>query len=223
MKSMELWQGDCLELMKNIPDRSVDLVLTDPPYGISYQSHRGKKVYPKIKGDESLDWMDEYFAECLRIMKDNTAIYCFCSWHNIDFFKKTFEKYFKLKNVIVWVKNKQGCGDLKASYAPKHEFILYGNKGRKCFTNKRMPDVFFADKTRNENHPTEKPVSLLSTFIRNSSNANEVVFDGFMGSGSTGVACVRTSRRFIGIEIDVGYFNKAKQRIDTVDKHQHLA
>ena len=103
---------------------------------------------------------------------------------------------------------------MKASYAPKHEFILYGNKGRKCFTGKRMEDVFFANKTRNQNYPTEKPVDLLKTFICNSTDENAVVFDGFMGSGSTGVACVNTNRRFIGIELDDGYFNIAKKRIE---------
>ena len=77
-----------------------------------------------------------------------------------------------------------------------------------------MEDVFFADKTRNQNHPTEKPVDLLKTFICNSSDENEVVFDGFMGSGSCGVACVNTNRRFIGIELDEGYFNIAKKRIE---------
>ena len=77
-----------------------------------------------------------------------------------------------------------------------------------------MEDVFFADKTRNQNHPTEKPVDLLKTFICNSSNKNEVVFDGFMGSGSCGVACVNTGRCFIGIELDDGYFNIAKKRIE---------
>lgn len=112
------------------------------------------------------------------------------------------------------MKNNHGSGDLKASYAPKHEFVLYGNKGRKCFTGKRMEDVFFADKTRNQNHPTEKPVELLKTFICNSSDENAVVFDGFMGSGSTGVACVNTNRQFIGIELDNGYFDIAKERID---------
>ena len=214
MKPIELWQGDCLELMKNIADNSVDMILTDPPYGMDFQSHRRKDVYARIKGDKSLEWLDGYFAECFRTMKDNTAIYCFCSWHNIDVFKKAFEKYFKLKNVIVWVKNNHGSGDLKASYAPKHEFVLYGNKGRKCFTGKRMEDVIFADKTRNLNHPTEKPVDLLETFIKNSSDENAVVFDGFMGSGSCGVACVNTNRHFIGIELDEGYFNIAKKRIE---------
>ena len=215
---VKLMQGDCLELMKNIPDGSVDLVLTDPPYGIDFQSHRRKEVYAKIKNDTSLEWLDGYFAECSRILKDNTAIYCFCSWHNVDIFKKAFEKYFKLKNIIVWVKNNHGSGDLKASYAPKHEFILYGNKGRRTFYGKRMEDVIFANKTKNENHPTEKPIDLLEQFINNSTEKNAVVFDCFMGSGSTGVACINTNRNFIGIELDKGYFDIAKQRIESVVK-----
>lgn len=211
---MKLLNGDCLELMKELPSGSVDLVLTDPPYGMDFQSHRRKEVYAKIKNDTSLEWLDRYFAECSRILKDDTAIYCFCSWHNVDIFKKAFEKYFKLKNIIVWVKNNHGSGDLKASYAPKHEFVLYGNKGRRTFYGKRMEDVIFANKTKNENHPTEKPIDLLEQFINNSTEKNAVVFDGFMGSGSTGVACINTNRDFIGIELDENYFNIAKKRIE---------
>ena len=218
IEKCELLNGDCLELMKDISSGSVDLVLTDPPYGMDFQSHRRKEVYAKIKNDTSLEWLDGYFAECSRILKDDTAIYCFCSWHNVDIFKKAFEKYFKLKNIIVWVKNNHGSGDLKASYAPKHEFILYGNKGRRTFYGKRMEDVIFANKTKNENHPTEKPIDLLEQFINNSTEKNAVVFDGFMGSGSCGVACVNTNRNFIGIELDEGYFNIAKQRIDEAIK-----
>ena len=156
---VDLKHGDCLELMKDIPAGSVDLVLTDPPYGMDFQSHRRKEFYARIKGDKSLEWLDGYFAECFRTMKDNTAIYCFCSWHNIDVFKKAFEKYFKLKNVIVWVKNNHGSGDLKASYAPKHEFVLYGNKGRKCFTGKRMEDVFLPIRQETKTTQPKSPLT----------------------------------------------------------------
>ena len=78
----------------------------------------------------------------------------------------------------------------------------------------RYADIIKASRTGNKNHPTEKPVDLLETFIKNSSDENAVVFDGFMGSGSTGVACVNTNRRFIGIELDDGYFEIAKKRIE---------
>jgi site-specific DNA-methyltransferase (adenine-specific) len=83
-----------------------------------------------------------------------------------------------------------------------------------------MEDVFFADKTRNQNHPTEKPVDLLETFICNSTDENAVVFDGFMGSGSTGVACVNLKRNFIGIEIEEEYFKIAEERINNARLNQ---
>lgn len=211
---IQLYNGDCLELMKNIPDGSVDLVLTDPPYGMDFQSHFRKEMYSKIGNDKVLDWLESYVDECFRILKDNTAVYFFCSWHNVDIFKQAIEKKFKIKNILIWEKNNTSMGDLKASYAPKHEFILYGNKGRRTFYGKRMEDVIFANKTKNENHPTEKPIDLLEQFINNSTEKNAVVFDGFMGSGSCGVACINTNRNFIGIELDKGYFEIAEKRIN---------
>ena len=208
-----LQQGDCLELMKNIPDGSVDLVLTDPPYGIAFQSNHRKEKYNEIQNDKSLEWLERYISECCRVLKNNSAIYCFCSWHNVDVFKQAIEKKFKIKNILIWEKNNTSMGDLKGSYAPKYEMIIFAHKGRKLLNGFRYADIIKASRTGNKNHPTEKPVDLLETFIKNSSDENAVVFDGFMGSGSTGVACVNTNRRFIGIELDEGYFEIAKKRI----------
>ena len=214
MKKFELWHGDCLELMKNIPDGSVDLVLTDPPYGMGFKSNYRKEKYNEIRNDKSLEWLERYISECCRVLKNNSAIYCFCSWHNVDVFKQAIEKKFKIKNILIWEKNNTSMGDLKGSYAPKYEMIIFAHKGRKLLNGFRYADIIKANRTGNKNHPTEKPVDLLETFIKNSSGENEVVFDGFMGSGSTGVACVNTNRRFIGIELDDGYFNIAKKRIE---------
>lgn len=207
-------QGDCLELMKNIPDGSVDLVLTDPPYGMAFQSNHRKEKYNEIQNDKSLEWLERYISECYRILRNNSAIYCFCSWHNVDVFKQAIEKRFKMKNILIWEKNNTSMGDLKGSYAPKYEMIIFAHKGRKLLNGFRYADVIQANRTGNKVHPTEKPVELLELFIKNSSNENEVVFDGFMGSGSTGVGCVNTGRKFIGIELYEGYFNIAKKRIE---------
>lgn len=181
---------------------------------MNFQSHRRKNEYDKIANDDNLDWLEEYFKEIYRCLKDNTAIYCFCSWHNIDIFKQAFEKYFKLKNILIWVKNNHGSGDLKAAYAPKYEMILYGNKGRCCFKNGRKEDIMFFNKTNNKFHPTEKPVDLIEELLTNSTNGNDWIFDGFMGSGSVGVACKNLNRNFIGFELDENYFNIAKERIN---------
>lgn len=209
----KLFNVDCLDIMPWFPDESVDLVVTDPPYGMNYRSRRRKQLYDPIKNDKSISFIPSFFEQRYRVMRNDTAIYCFCSWHNVDLFKQAFESFFALKNILVWVKNNHGSGDLRASYAPRYEFVLYGNKGRREFENGRMDDVFYANKTGNKNHPTEKPVDLVEIFIKNSSTEGQIVFDGFMGSGSTGVACVKNKRDFIGVEIDPGYFNVAKTRI----------
>ena len=96
MTDFNLMQGDCLERMKEIPDGSVDMVLTDPPYGMNYQSNwrTATDKFEKIHNDEGLDWLDEFVDECWRVMADNTAAYVFCSWHKADIFKQAFERKF---------------------------------------------------------------------------------------------------------------------------------
>ena len=220
-ESYKLYQGDCLEVMSGIKDKSVDLIVTDPPYLMDYQSNRRKKEdrFDKIKNDKgNYTLIQEYLKECHRIMKDNTAIYCFCSWHNIDFFKNEFEKYFKLKNILVWNKNNHGTGDLKGSYAPKHEFILFGHKGRTLLRGKRIADVIDCPKISSNKltHPTEKPQYLLEIFIKQSSDEGSIIFDGFMGTGSCGIAAKKLNRNFIGIELDEKYFNIAKDRLENI-------
>lgn len=214
----KLYQGDCLEIMDKLIEEGikVDAVITDPPYGMDFKSNYRKEKYEKIKNDNDLSFLDEYFQKCNMLLKDNTHIYCFCSWHHVDKFKIAFEKYFTLKNIIVWEKNNTSMGDLKGSYAPKYEFILFGHKGRRLRNGKRLPDVIQAKRTGNKLHPTQKPVDLLEIFIKQSTNENDVILDSFMGSGSTGVACMNTNRKFIGIELDKGYFNVAKERIENI-------
>jgi len=223
--SYKLYQGDCLDVMLNIKASSVDLIVTDPPYLMDYQSNRRRKDdrFDKIENDsDNYPLIQKYFKECHRIMKDNTAIYCFCSWHNIDFFKREFEKYFKLKNIIVWNKNNHGTGDLKGSYAPRHEFILFGHKGRTLLREKRISDVIDCAKipSKQLTHPTEKPQELLEIFIKQSSDEESIVFDGFMGTGSCGIVAKRLNRKFIGIELDSTYFNIACERLENIVPEQ---
>jgi len=214
---MQLIHGDCLEEMAKLPDGCVDMVLTDPPYGMDYQSNRRveRKKFHKIQNDKELSWLDGFMGECFRVMADNTAIYMFCSWHKVDVFKVCFDRLFTLKNIIVWNKNNHGSGDLRASYAPKHEFVLYGHKGRSLFRKKRLPDVMDFPKIPSAKlvHPTEKNIDMLSVFVGNNSDKGQTILDPFMGSGTTGIACKNLGRNFIGIEKDPEYFLIAKDRI----------
>lgn len=210
----ELLHGDCLELMKDIPDGSVDMVLTDPPYGMSFQSDHRKNKYDKIKGDSNLNWLDDFVNEIYRVSKPNTAHYVFCSFHHIDKFKQAIERKFKIKNILTWVKNNTSMGDLKGDFAPKTEFVIFFHKGRKLINGKRDSNVLEFKRTQNKLHPTQKPVDMLEFMIEKFSDESDTILDPFMGSGSTGVACLNTNRNFIGIELDETYFNLAKERIE---------
>ena len=210
---VNLLHGDCLELMKDIPDESIDMILTDPPYGMNYQSGYRKVTHDKIHGDSGLDWLDDFVNEIYRVSKPNTAHYVFCSFHHIDKFKQAIEKKFKVKNILTWVKNNTSMGDLKGDFAPKTEFIIFFHKGRRLINGTRDPNVLEFKRTQNKLHPTQKPVDMAEYMIEKFSDEGDVILDPFMGSGTTGVACINTNRNFIGMELDAGYFEVAKDRV----------
>ncbi len=126
--------GDCLEVMKDIPDKSVDLVLTDPPYGIEYKTnHRIDKSddfrFP-IYGDKDLSFIKPLMIELYRVMKNDSAMYMFCSPSMIYILQPSIIRFFMLKNIIIWVKNNWTAGDLKSSFGRQYESLIYANKGR---------------------------------------------------------------------------------------------
>jgi len=212
--------GDCLDELPKIFDKSVDLVLTDPPYGMNYQSKRRKIKYNKIKNDDNIDWLYFCLKEFKRILKDNSHCYIFCSFHYLSKFIDYSKEFFELKNILIWEKNNHGSGDLKGNYAPKYEFILFLTNGRKILNGKRDCNILKYNKTNNKLHPTQKPTDLLEFIINKSSENDNTILDCFVGSGSTGVACKNLNRNFIGIEKDEKYFDIAKQRIFDLSKQR---
>ena len=211
---INLMKGDCLERMKEIPDGSVDMVLTDPPYGMDFQSNYRNEKHSKIRNDKDLSWLIDWSNELFRVTADNTAHYVFCSFHNIDKFKQALEQKFKIKNILVWEKNNTSMGDLKADFAPKYEMIIFIQKGRRLINGKRDPNILKFNKTGNKLHPTQKPIKLLEYLLTKFSDEGQTILDPFMGSGSTGVAAKNLNRKFIGIELDEAYFEIAKNRIE---------
>ena len=221
---IDLHHGDCISKMNSMKAGSVDLVVTDPPYLMDYQSNMRSKTpqFEKIAGDVvGHQLIKDYFEGCHRILKDDTHIYSFCSWHHIDFFKQEFQKLFTLKNIMIWHKGGGGIGDLEGSYSTDYEFILFGHKGRKNLNRRalgkrtsgliKVSRVFPGSMV----HATEKPVELIEKMIIASSDKDDVVFDGFMGAGSHGMAAVRNQRGFVGCELEQGYFDTAKKRIES--------
>jgi site-specific DNA-methyltransferase (adenine-specific) len=114
----------------------------------------------------------------------------------------------------VWEKNNTSMGDLKNDFAPKIEFILFLQKGQRLINGSRDPNIFKFNRTGNKIHPTQKPVDMIEYLLSKFSDENDTIIDPFMGSGTTGVACINTNRKFIGIEMDDNYFKIAKDRIE---------
>lgn len=222
--SIDLRCGDCLELMKNIPEGAVDLVVTDPPYktitggdcnGATSERPKGmlggnRKLFKHQRIEISL-WMSEIY----RVLKNGTHCYIFTNCLNLqEMLNEATKVGFKIHNILVWEKN--NCTPSQF-YMKNCEYVLFLRKGKAKWIN-NIGESKTVHKFNNiigkKVHPTEKPISMLEMYVLNSSHEGEVVLDPFMGSGSTGVACVNTSRNFIGMEIDPGYFEIAKARIE---------
>ncbi|MDS5469249.1 site-specific DNA-methyltransferase [Streptococcus pneumoniae] len=124
MEIDKIIKKDVLEFMETIPDNKIDLIVTDPPYLINYKTNWRKEKHKfsnVIKNDNNPELIKEYIKECYRILKDDTAIYIFCSFDKVDFFKKEIEKYFSVKNIIIWRKNNHTAGDLEAQFGKQYE------------------------------------------------------------------------------------------------------
>lgn len=231
----KLLQGDCLELMKKIPNESIDMVLCDLPYGTT------KNKWDIIIPFEAL------WEEYNRVIKKNGVIALFCDGLFMSELMQSNKKMWRYN--LVW--NKQRGSDfLNANVKPlkSHEEIAIFYKNKPIYNKqlwysapyKRTKNGSLSDnygdrkaaytesldgarnplsilnypKDGNRLHPTQKPVALLEYLIKTYTNENNLVLDNCMGSGTTGVACVNTNRNFIGMELDENYFNIAKERIE---------
>ena len=283
MVNVNLMKGDCLELMKSIPDGSVDAIISDIPYGIDFDTWdvthnncnsallgqspknkdsklfktRGKPLNGWSQDDRGRtkqfqDWCSSWLTEAYRALKPCSPILIMCGRQNQHRFTCAAEDSgFIFKDIITWNKGKapfraQKVGNIYeqrgmfvdydgdwrlGNLSPYCEPIVYMFKPYKVGTT--VTDQFIENKlgcfnadvltknlieitslSKNINHPTEKPVTLMETLVKLVTNQSAIVLDPFLGSGSTGVACVNTNRSFIGIELDENYFNIAESRIN---------
>lgn len=235
---IDLRQGDCLEVMKNMPDKSIDMILCDLPYGTT-----------ACKWDVVIPF-DKLWEQYNRIIKDNGAIVLFGSepfssklrLSNIDNYKydwiwdkvkpnghlvAKYRPMQRAENISVFGKGKLNYYPLmidrdkpkKSKEYSRTEIIGGVSNSKEKTINKKYPQnilIYSNASQKNKLHPTQKPVELLEYLIKTYTNEGETVLDNCMGSGSTGVACVNTNRNFIGIELDEKYFNIAKERINNI-------
>lgn len=243
MSEIKLWQGDCLQLMKEIPDGSVDMILCDLPYGTT--QNKWDSVIP----------LDDLWFQYKRIIKSNGAVVLFSQMPFSAFLAVSNIKWFRYE----WIYRKPNAtGFLNSNKMPlkSHENILVFYKSLPTYKPQKWKGKPYSQKSGNRTssnygvfngnhhtsnkdglrypvdiitfnkecglHPTQKPVTLCEYLIKTYTNEGETVLDNCMGSGSTGVACVNTNRNFIGIELDENYFNIAKERIEKAEKEKCL-
>ena len=202
-----LYWGNCLGILKKIPDLSVHLLVTDPPYANDYVSRSTTLPLVRIAGngrDEAPPLVREALKLCYQKLQWNTHAYVFCDRWSYEMMKQAaIEAGFTPKNVLIWYKNNRTRGDLKGNYGYEDEWILFLHKGRRHLFGKRDGNVLPFKKVPSQymQHPTEKPVELLKYLIQKSSVPGEVVLDPFAGIGSTGVAALEADRKCILMEI----------------------
>lgn len=199
--------GDCIEVMHRLPTKSVDFILTDPPYLVRYKSREGQTV----RNDDNAAWLEPAFAEMYRVLKPGSLCLTFYGWPRADLFFAAWRKAgFRIVGHIVFRKR----------YASRSGFVRYEHESAYLLAkgDAQLPvnppsDVIDWEFTGNRLHPTQKPISVLKPFIEAFCKPGGVVLDPFCGSGSTLVAAHALQRDAIGIEIDGRHRATASLRV----------
>ncbi len=221
MDRVELHLGDCLEVMKQIPDGSVDLVLTDPPYNIARDNNfstMGRAGIDFGKWDKGFD-LFSYIDQVTRVLNKNGSFVVFNDWKNLgDIAKYAESKGFDTKDMIRLEKSNPMPRNRDRRYITDYECAIWFVKTNAKWTFNRQDEKYqrpkFVASIETGLHPTQKNLSLMESLVKIHSNPTETVLDPFMGSGTTGVACKNLNRNFIGIEKDEAYFEIARKRIN---------
>lgn len=228
-QKFKLYLGDSHGLIREIPTSSVDLILTDPPYNLSpYSTGNIEFTWRKGLNNDLADWDKvkfnpaDWVSEFKRILKPKGNIFAFCSYNLIGRWHEAFDPEFDTFQFMVWHKTNPAPKVFRAGFLNSCELIVcMWNKGHIWNFGKQKdmhnfietPICNGPERVKEPHHPTQKPVKVLEHIIRIASNKGDIVFDPFMGVGSTGIAALNLGRKFIGIEIDEKYFKAAEARL----------
>lgn len=229
MNKYWIYNTDYFDFVKTIKDNSIDLILTDPPYNISKYS-TGNIVIPGRKSinNDISNWdkieinPSDLAKEFIRILKPNGNIFVFTGYNKFGEWHKTFDPLFDTFQFMVWHKFNPTPKIYKTGFLNSCELIVcMWNKGHKWnfISQYEMHNFFesnvcsFPERLKSPFHPTQKPVELLKKIIEISTIPNDLIFDPFMGVGSSGVAALQLNRRFLGIEINTEYFIASEKRL----------
>ena len=212
---VELHLGDCLEILPTIHTNSVDLVVTDPPYLVNVNSSIDGKSNPWADMMNATYWFKEWMTQCRRILKPSGAMWSFLNWKSLTIFQKSaLDMRWKIGSLLVWDKEWIGPGG-SVGLRPSYELVGLFPKEKFAISDRSLPDIqrFKWSSRKPHGHTSEKPLSLVRWLIEISGNKGDMVLDCFMGSGTTGDACIKSKRSFTGIEMDEPWFKYSEKRI----------
>lgn len=226
-----IYQMDCINGMELIPDGSIDLLLTDPPYNVSQKSNfhtMGRKGVDFGEWDKEFNQQDWLEIACSKVKKGGSAI-IFNDYKNIGEMKEVLEKNgFTIKEMLIWKKSNPMPRNRDRLYVTSIEVALWAVKGKGWTFNRQRntyENAIFESSIVNHKkriHPTQKPIEIISELVKIHSNENDVVLDCFMGSASTAVACELHNRKWIGFELENEYIELANKRLDHIDLEMDL-
>ena len=223
---IKLYNDDCIKKIATMPRNGVDAIITDPPYKISRDNNFKTMNRAGIdfgEWDKDFDLTD-WIKYCEPVLKKGGNIVIFNSWKNMSYIVDELEKNnFEVKDLIRWEKTNPMPRNRDRRFITDYEVAVWAvKKGGKWTFNRlsetyERPEIVCGVTSKKEKidggHPTQKPVEVMEWLIKRLSNENDIILDPFMGSGSTGVACKNTNRKFIGIELDKDYYNMAIKRL----------
>lgn len=205
-------QGNCIEIMSGYPEKSVDFILTDPPYLVGFRDRSGRT----IAGDITDEWLQPACHEMYRVLKKDALMVSFYGWNRADRFITEWKAAgFTIVGHFVFTKN---YTSKSAFVGYQHECAYILAKGRPRLPENPLSDVQGWQYTGNKHHPTEKPVTSLQPLIESFTHPGAIVLDPFAGSGSTCVAALQSGRRYIGIELMEKYHRAGQQRLAAVQR-----
>lgn len=198
--------------MPTLAAGSVDVILTDVPYNGVNRASGGLRNLDKGVADDAVFDLDAFVAESARVARQ--SVYVFCGTEQVSRIRAGLVSAGLTTRLCIWEKTNPSPMNGQSLWLSGLECCVFGRKAKATFNEHCQNPVWRCATTRSKSHPTQKPVKLFERLVLASSNPGDSVLDPFMGSGTTGVACANTGRRFIGIEKDEGYFEIARKRIE---------
>lgn len=235
MELNRIYNEDCLEGLKRIPNESVDLIATDVPYRITARGNSGNtggmlrtdlSMKGKIFANNDIDIVD-YLPQFYRVLKDGTHCYIMCNHINLTHFLQVIDKSeFHFCKSLIWLKDNKIMGRY---YMNQFEYILMLRKGSdRMVNNCGISEVLSFPNKKDKKadgtniHDSQKPIDLFRVLVSQSTNEGDLVLDPFMGSGTTAIACIKEKRKYIGFELDSEYYQNAERRIMEINAQPTL-